>query len=98
MKRFGALLAFLVMGLSTTTASAIDLRNEDSRDYTVQITSTAMTKDVELNSRSMSIVVCVGECSFYVPGVGRVNAEGSDVVRIKNGRIVRVPAPQVAQP
>lgn len=98
MKRFGALLAFLVIGLTTTTASAIDLRNEDSRGYTVQVTSTAMTKDVELNSMSMSIVVCVGQCSFYVPGVGKVNAEGSDVVRIKNGRLIRVPVPQVALP
>jgi len=98
MKRFGALLAFVVMGFTTTPASAIDLRNEDSRTYTVQVTSTAMTKDVELDSMSMSIIVCVGQCSFYVPGVGKVRAEGSDVVRIRDGRIIRVPAPTVAQP
>jgi len=98
MKRMSALLAMLVMGLTATSAQAIDLRNEDSRSYTVQVTSTAMTKDVELRTMSMSIIVCVGTCSFYVPGVGKVKAEGSDIVTIKNGRLERVPAPTVAQP
>ncbi|TNF26287.1 MAG: hypothetical protein EP329_21530 [Deltaproteobacteria bacterium] len=92
------MLTVLVLGLTTTTASAIDLRNEDSRDYTVRVTSSAMTKNLELNSMSMSIIVCVGQCSFYVPGVGKVKATGADVVRIKNGRMTRVPVPQVALP
>ena len=98
MKRLSVALALLLGTLATTSAQAIDLRNEDSRTYTVQVTSTAMTKDVEARSMSMSIIVCVGQCSFYVPGIGKVEAEGSDVVTIRNGRIVRVPAPQVAQP
>lgn len=98
MKRLIATMVVLALAWVPTTASAIDLRNEDSRPYTVQVQSTSMTRDVEVKSMSMSIIVCVGQCTFYVPGIGRVTAAGSDVVSIKNGRLVRVPAPQVALP
>jgi hypothetical protein len=73
---------------SVGEANAIDLRNEDERGYQIQITSSSMKRDVELRALTLSLVVCVGECEFYVPGVGKAKARGNDVVLIKNGRIV----------
>jgi len=90
---FGVVLA-MVFG---STAFAIDIRNEDQIAYTVQVESSAMTRDIQLGARSMSIVICVGECTFHVPGVGRIAASGSDVVTIRNGRLERrTPPPRVA--
>lgn len=81
----------VLAAMSATTikdAKAIDLRNEDERGYQIQITSTSMKRDVELRAMTLSLVVCVGECEFYVPGVGKTKARGNDVVLIRNGRIV----------
>ncbi len=82
-----------VLAAMTTTsmtgdARAIDLRNEDDRVYQIQITSSSMKRDVDLKALTLSLVVCVGECEFYVPGVGKTKARGNDVVLIRNGRIV----------
>ncbi|MCC6621081.1 MAG: hypothetical protein IT385_07485 [Deltaproteobacteria bacterium] len=71
-----------------SAAHAIDVRNEDERSYQLQITSTSMKRDLELRGGSLSLVVCVGECDFFVPGVGRTKARGNDTVLIRNGRIV----------
>src|SRR5690242_13953020 len=70
------------------TSRAIDVRNEDERGYQMTITSSSMSRDIQLNSLTLSLVVCVGECEFYVPGVGRAKARGNDTVTIKNGKIV----------
>jgi hypothetical protein len=78
--------------MSTTAlsgeAKAIDLRNEDNSNYQIQITSSSMTRDIELRGLTLSLIVCVGECEFKVPGVGTAKARGNDVVLIRNGRIV----------
>ncbi|PIE15712.1 MAG: hypothetical protein CSA66_08150 [Proteobacteria bacterium] len=87
----------MMLGTSAT-AFGIDLRNEDPRPYNVEVTSSAMTKEVSLAGKSLSIVVCVGQCSFYVPGVGRISAGGSDVVTIRHGRLIKKEVPMVAQP
>lgn len=79
--------ATLLMG-SVATASAIDIRNEDDRAYPVTIVSSSMTRDMNLTSLTMSIVVCVGECEFRVAGVGATKARGNDTVTIRNGRFV----------
>jgi|GEM_PF-1129925 len=79
--------AALLMG-SIASASAIDIRNEDDRAYPVTVVSDAMTRDMNLNSLTMSIVVCVGECEFRVAGVGAARARGNDTVTIRNGRFV----------
>lgn len=84
----GGLGVVAAMAASVGTANAIDLRNEDERGYQIQITSSSMKRDVELRALTLSLVVCVGECEFYVPGVGKTKARGNDVVLIKNGRIV----------
>lgn len=70
------------------TSYAIDVVNEDQRQYDVRITSSAMKRDMKLEGRTLSLVVCVGTCEFYVPGVGRAKASGNDVVTIRNGKLV----------
>lgn len=80
--------AALVLAVIGGTSMAIDVRNEDERGYQVQITSSSMTRDIELRGLTLSLVVCVGECEFFVPGVGRAKARGNDTVTIRNGRIV----------
>jgi len=72
----------------SSAAHAIDVRNEDDRSYSLQITSSTMKRDLELRGGSLSLVVCVGMCDFFVPGVGRTKARGNDTVLIRNGRIV----------
>ena len=84
----GGLGVVLAMVQIDGAAHAIDVRNEDERKYQVTITSSSMTRDIDLNGMTLSLVVCVGECEFYVPGVGRAKARGNDTVTIKNGKIV----------
>jgi len=75
----------VVMGAGA--ASAIDVRNEDERPYTVTVTSTAMSRDLEARPLTLSLVVCVGVCEFEVAGVGTVRAQKNDVVTIKDGKV-----------
>lgn len=73
------------------SAQAIDVVNEDTRGYQITITSSSMTRDLTLDARTLSLVVCVGTCEFYVPGVGRTTARGNDVVTIRDGKLVTSP-------
>jgi hypothetical protein len=90
-----------LVGGAATTANAIDLRNEDERAYPMTVVSASMSRDMELRALTMSIVVCVGECEFRVPGVGATKARGNDTVTIRNGRLVverAEPAAAAAKP
>ena len=87
---FAAMMALVQLG---GASHAIDVRNEDERRYQVTITSSSMTRDIDLNALTLSLVVCVGECEFYVPGVGRAKARGNDTVTIRNGKLVHEPRP-----
>lgn len=87
----GAMTAMaLIVGAGA--AHAIDLRNEDEVDHQVTVTSTSMSRDLALRGLTLSLVVCVGQCEFDVPGVGSVKATGNDVVTIKNGTVTVTPA------
>jgi hypothetical protein len=80
----GALVAVVfVVG----TSHAIDVVNEDMRGYQITITSSAKKRDMQLEARTLSLVVCVGTCEFYVPGLGRAQARGNDTVTIRNGKL-----------
>ena len=88
LKKIVAVAGAAVMLLGTTSvSSAIDLRNEDARAYPTKVVSKTAERDLELKGRTMSIVVCVGECEFRVAGVGSTKAQGTDIVTIRNGRI-----------
>ena len=93
MKRWLAgVLASVVVMLGLGSARAIDLRNEDETPYRVTVRSSAMSRDIELRGLTLSLVVCVGECTFEVPGLGSVRASRNDVVTIKDAKITAVPA------
>jgi hypothetical protein len=79
--------AAMMMG-SAGVSSAIDIRNEDERAYPMTVVSSSATRDMEVRALTMSIIVCVGECEFRVPGVGATKARGNDTVTIRNGRLV----------
>ncbi|MFT7578980.1 MAG: hypothetical protein ACI9MR_000642 [Myxococcota bacterium] len=93
MRSFSVFAVLISLVFAPMTANAIDLRNEDTRNYKVKVKSSAMVKDVQLKSRSMSIIICVGKCQFTVPGVGKVSGTGSDIITIRNGRIEKKAGP-----
>jgi len=81
----------MAMMIGASSAQAIDLRNEDEREHTVKVTSSAMTRELSLRALTLSLIVCVGECTFEVSGLGSVRARGSDVVTIKDGALTSTP-------
>lgn len=82
-----SMFAIAAIGATAAPSRAIDVKNEDERTYTITVTSPTMTRDINLHGLSLSIVVCVGECEFFVPGVGRTKARGNDTVAIRNGHL-----------
>ncbi|MCC6619699.1 MAG: hypothetical protein IT385_00500 [Deltaproteobacteria bacterium] len=92
MKRFIlGVVAGVAMMMGLGQARAIDLRNEDGRAHSVTVTSSSMSRELALGANTLSLVVCVGTCTFEVAGVGVVSARGSDVVTIKHGRVTSTP-------
>ena len=73
---------------SAASASAVDVRNEDERAYPMTVTSSAMSRDVNLRGLTLSLFVCVGTCEFKVDGVGTVKATGQEVITIRGGRFI----------
>jgi len=96
MRHLFALVAAVTLLVATSaSALAVDLRNEGNAEVTVKVRSSAMTKTVTLQPRTLAIVICVGTCAFEAPGMGRVEASGSDVVAIRGGALVRPTPPTV---
>ena len=92
MKAFkAAFLTVAMVGSMVGTAQAIDLRNEDEAPHAVKVTSSTMTRELDLSGLSLSLVVCVGEGTFEVEGIGTVTASKSDVVTIKDGKVTTTP-------
>lgn len=88
MKTFQAgVLALLMLG-GAGTASAVELRNLDSQNHTVRITSPTLDKEYEFRAMTMSLVICVDKCNFEIAGVGTVVATRDDIVTIEAGKIL----------
>lgn len=98
MRRFLTVLtmAMTMAAAMATTASAVDVRNEDATERVVVVTSSAMKTRVLLPPRSLAIVICVGTCRFALEGEpGAVEAARSEVVTIQDG-VLSGPAAAVA--
>lgn len=81
-------LALTTLTAFASSASAIDVRNEDGAERVVVVTSPSMTQRVALPPRSMAIVVCVTTCRFQLEGdAAGVEAGGNDVVTVRSGAI-----------
>jgi len=98
MKMVAAALVAVAMGsvCGLGAAKAIDLRNEDGVAYAVKVTSSAMSRDIEVNALTLSFIVCVGECTFEVAGLGTVSASKNDVVTLAEGKLSVAPAATTA--
>lgn len=82
-----AFLALVLGAVSAGGASAVELRNLDSQNHTVKITSPTLNKEYEFRAMSLSLVICVDKCKFEVPGVGSVFASRDDIVTIEAGKV-----------
>ncbi len=85
--------AIALLFAAVGSAQAVDLRNEGFEPVQVEVTSPSVTKIVKLQPRTLAIVICVGKCTFEAPGMGRVEAGGSDVVAVRDGTLSRRAAP-----
>jgi len=91
-KAMTALATMMTLVIGAGTATAIVLRNEDTENHEVTITSPTMTKQYEFRARTLSFIVCVGECEFTVAGIGTVRAKSDDIVSIRDGKVITIPA------
>jgi|GEM_PF-1979379 len=92
MKTFRAgILALVILG-GAGTASAVELRNLDSQNHTVKITSPTLNKEYEFRAMTKSLVICVDKCNFEIKGVGTVVATRDDIVTIEGGKILATDA------
>jgi hypothetical protein len=79
--------------LSTTVmlfaghALSVDLKNEDNKKYDLKVTILDKAKDMSIDAKSTLAGIC-GICKIEAPGVGAVEAKGSQVVVIKDGKMV----------
>lgn len=86
MKRHSRLaLAAAVLGIAGT-AAAVDLKNEDSKKYDVKVEVGASTTSTSVEGNTTKVSIC-SDCKITVVGVGTVEASGSDVVVIKDGKL-----------
>ncbi len=67
-------------------AVAVDLKNEDSKKYPVKIHSGATSTSSSIEGLMTRPSVCT-KCKIEIEGVGSVEASGSDVVIIKDGKL-----------
>ena len=86
-----AMAAMMMLAMFGTSAKAIDLRNEDGVARAVKITSSAMTRDIEVQPLTLQFIVCVGECTFEIAGLGTVSASKDDVITIADGKVAVTP-------
>lgn len=84
-------LALVMMG-GAGTASAVELRNLDTQNHTVKITSPSLDKQYEFRAMTKSLVICVDKCNFEIEGVGTVVATRDDIVTIEAGKIMATDA------
>lgn len=81
--RLGIAAAGLALSAS---AAAVDLKNEDSRKYEVKVEEGASTTSTSIEGNTTKVSIC-SDCKITVVGVGTVEASGSDVVVIKDGKL-----------
>jgi hypothetical protein len=66
---------------------AVDLRNEDTDLYRINISrSDASTAKTSIDGSSTQANVC-SDCEIEVVGVGKIQVKGSEVAVIKDGKL-----------
>lgn len=86
MKRLSRLALAAAVLAFAGTAAAVDLKNEDSKKYDVKVEVGASTTSTSIEGNTTKVSIC-SDCKITVVGVGTVEASGSDVVVIKDGKL-----------
>ena len=81
----GVVLAALAVSVSGT-AAAVDLKNEESKTYSVGVHERSFTTWTSISGGTTIHGICP-ECRIEVVGLGTVRGSGSDVVVIRNGAL-----------
>ncbi|HAA28199.1 MAG TPA: hypothetical protein DCE56_11645 [Cyanobacteria bacterium UBA8553] len=72
--------------LSAASALAVDLENKDGQTYQVKITENGTTREVSIETGAKLSNIC-SNCQIDINGIGSINAQGTDVVTIENGKL-----------
>ncbi len=72
-------------------ANALEIQNEDAKDYEVRIIEGASSKTVKVAAYSISTDLCREQCRIVVTGGGSIEAETGDVIRIDRGVLIPEP-------
>lgn len=92
MKRIEAgIVALLALVLPLTSASAVDIENDDEREYQVTVTDTETSQALTLPATTTLTRVCEGPCVLRIDGVGEVEADEWEVVRVQDGMVTTEP-------
>ena len=83
-----ALCTGLLLALS---ASAVDIQNADDEDYQVTVIEGGMRQALTLPGTSILSQICHGPCTLRIEGVGEVEADDQELVRIQDGEITKQP-------
>ncbi len=67
---------------------AVSLQNKDEKSYKISVKSNSSTMRATINGGTVKGSIC-NKCSVSVEGVGKVEANGSDQIIIKDGKIIK---------
>ena len=76
--------AFWLCGLAA--AEAVSLQNKDNQSYDIRVTGSS-TMTGSINGGVIKNGICRKACTIEVEGVGSIDADGSDRVVIRSGRL-----------
>lgn len=67
-------------------ALSVDLKNEDNKKYDIKLHMGTTTKELAIDPKATKTTVC-DDCKVEAIGIGTVEAKGSKIVTIKDGKI-----------
>jgi hypothetical protein len=83
-------IAALVGGMTVATAAgAVDVQNDDAKEYTVTLTEPGGKQTVKLGPGETKMDICA-VCSVSIEGAAAVQGSGLDKVIIKDGKLTKV--------
>lgn len=77
-------LPLLLVGQS----NALEIHNDDEKDYTVRIIEGSYSETFDIHAVSSVIDLCNEHCKVIIEGVGSIDVEVDDVYRIYRGKLV----------
>lgn len=78
----------LVLLALTPAAQAVDILNEDGRDYDVIVVENGAESSFTLFSGGAEDDVCAA-CTLEIEGLGSIDASGKDTIVISGGKLTK---------